>query len=338
MPSNAERFVNTHRESWQRLDFLVKKAKNSSIHLLANAEIEEVGILYRRVAADLARAQTRYAGTSTGRELVRSLNDLLLNAHTLVHGGAPAHPIHAWQFLLYGFPAAFRRQWRAIAVAALFMMVPALLAYIAVLANPASAPLFVPDSAITQVQERANKKSVTGWGANNDYEGLLASPAVSSFIMTNNIRVSISALALGVTVGIGTAVMLIINGLLLGGLSAVATHFHVDLLFWAVILPHGILELSAISVAGGAGFLLAGAIFAPGPLLRSDALRLAGKEAVHLLCGVVLMLIVAGLIEGFITPLPFPAYSKLAFATLTAIGLVAYLNLREPVKEPVSPL
>jgi uncharacterized membrane protein SpoIIM required for sporulation len=96
-----------------------------------------------------------------------------------------------------------------------------------------------------------------------------------------------------------------------------------------VILPHGILELTAISIAGGAGFLLAKALFAPGALLRSDALRLAGKEAVLLLCGVAMMLVVAGTIEGFITPLPFPAYSKLAFAMLTAIGLVAYLRIEK---------
>jgi uncharacterized membrane protein SpoIIM required for sporulation len=327
MPSSAERFVTTHRESWQRLDFLVKKAKNSSIHLLKNDEIEEVGVLYRRAAADLARAQTRYGNSSAGRELVRSLNDLLLNAHTLVHAGTPANPTHAWQFLLYGFPAAFRRQWRAILMAALFMMVPAFLAYATILANPSSAPLFVPNRVIQQVQERAKKKIITGWGGNNDFEGLLASPAISSYIMANNIRVSLGAVALGVTMGIGTAIMLVTNGILLGGLSAVATNLHVDLLFWAVILPHGILELTAISIAGGAGFLLARALFAPGPLLRSDALRLAGKEAVQLLCGVVLLLVIAGLIEGFITPLPFPPYSKLAFATLTAIGLVAYLRI-----------
>ncbi|MEO6908105.1 MAG: stage II sporulation protein M [Abditibacteriaceae bacterium] len=329
MPSSAERFVTTHRESWQRLDSLVKKAKNSSIHLLKNEEIEEVGVLYRRAAADLARAQTRYNNSSAGRELVRSLNDLLLSAHTLVHASTPANPAHAWEFVLYGFPAAFRRQWRAIAISALFMMIPALIAYIAVLSNPASAPLFVPDSAIQQVQQRAKKKLITGWGGNNDFQGLLASPAISSFIMANNIKVSLGAVALGVTMGIGTAFMLITNGLMLGGLAAVATNFHVDLLFWAVILPHGILELTAISIAGGAGFLLAKAIFAPGALLRSDALRLAGKEAVLLLCGVAMMLVVAGTIEGFITPLPFPPYSKLAFAILTAIGLVAYLKIEK---------
>ena len=329
MPSSAERFVTTHRESWQRLDSLVKKAKNSSIHLLKNEEIEEVGVLYRRAAADLARAQTRFSNSSAGRELVRSLNDLLLSAHTLVHASTPANSTNAWDFIVYGFPAAFRRQWRAIAISALFLTLPAFLAYIVILSNPASAPLFVPDHVIQQVQERADKKIVTGWGGNTDFEGLLASPAISSYIMTNNIRVSIGAVALGITMGIGTAYMLIINGMLLGGLSAVATNFHVDLLFWAVILPHGIIELTAISIAGGAGFLLAKALFAPGALLRSDALRLAGKEAVLLLCGVAMMLVIAGIIEGFITPLPFPPYSKLAFAVLTAIGLVAYLRIEK---------
>jgi uncharacterized membrane protein SpoIIM required for sporulation len=143
--------------------------------------------------------------------------------------------------------------------------------------------------------------------------------------MTNNIRVTILAVALGVTAGIGTAVVLISNGMMIGGLAGAATNSNVDFLFWSVILPHGILELSAICIAGGAGLLIARAIYAPGDLSRRDALKLAGNEAAQLLAGVAVMLVLAGLIEGFITPTALPPAFKMAFALLTGVFMTAYL-------------
>lgn len=323
----ADRFVAAHRNDWVRLDELVSKTQRSRLASLSDKELHELGALYRRAAADLARAQTRYAGTSAGRELVRSLNDLVLRAHMQVYA-APPEKTSGLDFLFYEFPAAFRRHWRAITVAAVLMYLPALLAYLAVLINPDLTHLFVPDSAVEQVRQRAQKKIVQGWGANNSYEGLLASPSISSFIMTNNIRVTMMAVALGVTMGLGTGAILIQNGLMIGGLAGAATNAHVDLLFWAVILPHGIIELSSICIAGGAGLVLARALYAPGDLPRRDALRLAGTEAARLLIGVAFLLVIAGCIEGFITPQPMHPLIKIAFSLLTAVGLLLYLNVR----------
>ncbi|MBV9867472.1 MAG: stage II sporulation protein M [Abitibacteriaceae bacterium] len=325
---NAEQFVKAHRGDWHRLNELVQKTQQSRLNSLSDEELHELGTLYRRAAADLARVQTRYASTSAGRELVRSLNDLVLRAHTQVYAAPAPQPMGGVNFVLYGFPATVRRQWRVIAVSAFLMFGPALLAHLAVLFNPDLAPLFVPDSAIREVQHRAQKKIITGWGGNNEFQGLLSSPAISSFIMTNNILVTLKAIAMGVTMGLGTALVLIFNGLMLGGLSGVAMNEHVDLLFWAVILPHGILELSAITIAGGAGLVLARALYAPGDLPRRDAIKIAGGEAARLAVGVAGILVIAGLIEGFITPQPIPPLLKIAFALLTAIGLILYLNLR----------
>jgi uncharacterized membrane protein SpoIIM required for sporulation len=188
--------------------------------------------------------------------------------------------------------------------------------------------MFVNDDAIKEVQRRAEQKIITGWGANTNFTGLLSSPGVSSFIMVNNILVSLKAAAFGITMGVGTVYVLIANGLMLGGLSGVATNYDVSLNYWAVILPHGIIELTAICFAGGAGFVLARAIYAPGDLPRRDSLKIAGGEAVRLMTGVALLLVIAGLIEGFITPLPLPPLLKIAFAMLTAIVLLFYLNAR----------
>ena len=328
MPRSAERFVRTHRQMWQRLSELVNQAQKSRLHSLSDDELHEMGVLYRRAASDLARAKTRYSTTNSGRELVRSLNDLVLRAHTQVYSAPPPQALNAVHFLLQGFPATFRRHWRVIALAAVFMFLPGFLSYLTVVFNPDSATIFVPDSAIQEVQKRADKKIIGGWGARTEFEGLVASSATSSMIMTNNIRVTIMAVAFGVTAGIGTAVVLLINGLMVGGLAGVATNVNADLLFWAVILPHGVLELTAICIAGGAGLMIGRALWSPGDLPRRDALKVAGVEAVQLLAGVAVLLIIAGLIEGFITPLPLPPLLKLAFALGTTVALVLYLAPR----------
>lgn len=333
MPRTPEQFVRARQESWTRLEELATRAQNQKIVALSDGELLELGTLYRRVSSDLARAQTRYANTLAGRELVRSLNALVLRSHAQVYSAPAPQSSNFWEFVLYGFPAAFRRNIRPILLAAFFMYGPALVAYFAVWTNPQNARLFVTPGMVHSVEERANKKLVTGWGANTNYEGVSASPATSSFIMTHNIEVSALALALGVTAGIGTVVALVGNGLLLGALAGVATNYHTDLLFWAVILPHGVLELTAISIAGGAGFVLARAIYAPGDLPRRDALRLAGNEAGQLLMGVVLFLVFAGLIEGFLTPTPLPPVAKLTFAALSGAIMLGYLNLRAPLKK-----
>lgn len=327
MARTAEQFVTVRRGAWERLDELVKRAQNG-LGALSDDEIQELGALYRRTSADLARAQTRYATTTAGRELVRSLNDLVLRAHAQVYSAPAPEVSNALDFVLYGFPATFRRQWRAILLAAFFMFIPALLAYATVVFDSQYTDLFPVQGAVQQVQERAKKKLTTGWGGNTNFQGVVQSPEISSYIMVNNIKVTLNSVALGLTAGIGTFFVLAFNGLMLGALAGVATNEKVDLLFWAVILPHGILELTAICIAGGAGLLLARAIYAPGDLPRRDALKIGGGEAARLMMGVAMMLVVAGLIEGFITPQPLSPLLKITFSLMTAVAMILYLNNR----------
>ena len=315
------------RGAWERLDDLVKRAQNG-LNALSDDEIQELGALYRRTSADLARAQTRYATTTAGRELVRSLNDLVLRAHAQVYSAPAPEVSNALDFVLYGFPATFRRHWRAILLAAVFMFGPALIAYATVVFDSQYTTLFVPEHVVKEVQERAKKKLVTGWGGNTNFEGVVKSPEISSYIMVNNIKVTLNSVVLGLTAGIGTFIVLVYNGMLIGALAGVATNENVDLLFWAVILPHGILELTAICIAGGAGLLLARAIYAPGDLPRRDALKIVGGEAARLMMGVAMMLVIAGLIEGFITPQPISPLLKITFALMTGIAMILYLNNR----------
>jgi uncharacterized membrane protein SpoIIM required for sporulation len=152
-------------------------------------------------------------------------------------------------------------------------------------------------------------------------------PAMSSYIITNNIRVAAIAFAGGMTGGIVTLWEILNNGLMLGGLGALFAQKGFGLDFWATIAPHGVIELSAIQLAGSAGLLLAGAILAPGRLRRIDALKRNARRAGTLISGVAAMLVVAGTIEGFVSPLRTSIPFRLGVGALTAVLLASYIAL-----------
>src|SRR5690606_34607252 len=132
----------------------------------------------------------------------------------------------------------------------------------------------------------------------------------SSKILTNNLAVSFAAFAMGMTAGVGTAWMMLFNGLLMGVVSVACVRAGLGVSLWSFVAPHGALELPAIFIAGGAGLLLGRALVNPGTLPRRDALRLRGGAAVRLVLGVIPLLIIAGVIEGFVSPVDVPAIVK----------------------------
>jgi uncharacterized membrane protein SpoIIM required for sporulation len=148
---------------------------------------------------------------------------------------------------------------------------------------------------------------------------------MASLIIQNNVRVCILAFAGGiVTLGIGTVYEIVFNALMLGALAALFARAGFGYDFWATIAPHGVIELTAIQIAGGAGLLLAAGVIYPGRLRRKDALARNARRAGVLFGGVVAMLLVAGTIEGFFSPLRFSAGVRASVGLLTAIALVLY--------------
>ena len=149
----------------------------------------------------------------------------------------------------------------------------------------------------------------------------------STQIFTNNIRVTFYAFALGAMLGVGTLYILAYNGAMFGAIIALTYRagFGNDLL--SFVVGHGVIELSCIFIAGGAGLLIGTALLMPGDLSRGDALKSRGMEAVRLIVGCVPLLVVAGIIEGFISPQPIPAAIKIGIGTLTGLVLYSYLLL-----------
>jgi uncharacterized membrane protein SpoIIM required for sporulation len=151
------------------------------------------------------------------------------------------------------------------------------------------------------------------------------SPAMASAIITNNVKVAMIAFAGGMTLGILTLWEVLQNGLMVGGLGALFASKGFGLDFWATVAPHGVIELTSIQIAAGAGLLLAQAIVAPGRARRIDALKANARRAGVLMIGVAGLLCIAGTIEGFISPQRTPIAFRCAFGALTAVLLFAYL-------------
>jgi uncharacterized membrane protein SpoIIM required for sporulation len=152
-------------------------------------------------------------------------------------------------------------------------------------------------------------------------------PLASSAIMANNISVSVGAFAGGILAGTGTVYMMLFNGLLLGVIGVACQRAGLAVSLWSFVAPHGVLELPAIFIAGGAGLILARALLAPGDRTRSDALAESGALAVRLFLGVIPMLVVAGLIEGFISPSDAPPGTKFAIGAAGLVLLAGYVTL-----------
>lgn len=151
-------------------------------------------------------------------------------------------------------------------------------------------------------------------------------PLAASGIMTNNLFVAFATFAYGITAGIGTIWMMALNGLLLGVVGAATLRAGMALQLWSFVAPHGVLELPAIFIAGGAGLEVARGLLFPGLLPRRESLALAGGRAARLLLGTVPMLFFAGIIEGFLSPSNVPMALKFLFSTVLFTGLVVYLN------------
>jgi uncharacterized membrane protein SpoIIM required for sporulation len=147
---------------------------------------------------------------------------------------------------------------------------------------------------------------------------------MSSYIMTNNIKVSFLAFAGGILLGLLTLFMLFNNGLMIGVAALAVARHGTALGFWGFVAPHGVIELPAIFIAGGGGLMLGYALVNPGEYSRRTALGLAGRDAVQLVFGVVAMLVIAGIIEAFFSPTVILPALKLVVAAVTFAAEITY--------------
>lgn len=312
---NVNRWVARREKSWQELDALLKRVERWGIKSLNAEEVENLASLYRSISADLARARTHQAGEL----IIQKLQTLTSRSYSLIYQGSRHQEWQAVQdFFLWGFPAVVQQSKGYIALAVTLFLVAGLTSWWFSWQDPTFLALVVPSELIAQVRDRQElwTGSIVG-----------IEPFASTNIMINNIRVSFGALAGGMTAGILTTYVVLLNGTLIGAIGALVGQNSLAYPFWAFVLPHGSLELPAIFLSAAAGFLLAKAILFPGNYRRADALKIYGQQAAQLMFGVVPLLTLAGIIEGFFSPSPIvPDALKYAVGIILAITFLLYLR------------
>ncbi len=311
---DAQQLYQKRQADWNHLTYLLDKTKGG-VHRLSPAEIQTLGNLYRNVTADLALAQREFPQA----RVTRYLNQLVARSHAVVYHAEPLAVRRLVGFATHRFPQLYRQTFPFTLAATVLFLLPALLVGVAIYWQPATATWLLPADVqplIASVERQELWIDIP----------LEQRPYASSFIMTNNIQVSFLAFAGGVSAGLLTVYVLINNGLILGGLTGLTAHYGIGFELWSFVIGHGVIELSTIFIAGGSGLMLGWAMIHPGPLRRRDALVVAARQAVTLIIGCVPLLIIAGIIEGFLSPsegAPWPV--KWAVGLLSGILLYAYL-------------
>jgi uncharacterized membrane protein SpoIIM required for sporulation len=269
---------------------------------------------YHRLAGDLARA--RAIGRNSA--LVRHLNAIAIRAHNILYGHIKLAKPGADVYWGYRFPIAVRRHLPAVAVSAMLLFGPSLISFTTVQLRPEFGYDLVPDA--FREFEPARKDSLHAFPE-------IARPVVASGIIGNNIQVTLFAFGLGLTAGVGTSFLLVSNGVQIGAVGGWLTARGNGQSFWGWVMPHGGTELLAIVLAGGAGLILANALIAPGEVRRSVALRKVAMDALVIELGVMVMLVFAGLIEGFVSPSSIGYNARIAVLVVTLLFWFAYLGL-----------
>jgi len=311
--------TDVRRERSDDLSQLLDRADRGGLAALSVADVKRLCRLYRQVSIDLSQARTSGAEP----ELLRYLNHLAARAHGRIYASKRVDVRPFLGFLLTGFPRLVRLRARPILVAAGLLVATTLASFLAVVRNPELAYSLFDEQVVEYENVRLEKQE--GAYRGNFTFSASESPLVAVAIIANNVKIAIMAFAVGALGCLPGVLLVAFNGRMLGTISGIVFNHGYLLGFYSLILTHGVLELTAICIATGAGFVLGWSLIAPGNLPRRDALRKAAPDAFGLLGGAAALLVIAGLIEGNITP-HFPPPVRWSFAGCSAVFLIVYFG------------
>jgi uncharacterized membrane protein SpoIIM required for sporulation len=298
---NLERFLTSRTPAWRELDQLIGQAGRRPERLGA-ARVRRLGGLYRGAAADLALARRSFPGDPATRQLEERVG----RARHLVYD-TPTRREAFVSFVRRDYWRAVRARRIPLLIAIVLMLGSAAVSGIWADHDPGAASGLVPNAYSSVTQPRPH-------GANLELSESERT-GLSGEIFTNNIRVTLLAFAGGIAAGIGTMVLLVINGVLLGVVGGLAVGSGNGRIFFELVTAHGVLELSCIAVSSAAALRMGWALIEPGRRTRPQALGHEAREAIKIVLGTGCWLVVAGLIEGFLTPI------GLGLPAVLAIGL-----------------
>jgi len=314
------RFLKDEKDNWRRLEDLLDMLKGSGLRGLSRMEVREFGELYRRAAADLAiaRAETR------DPKLINYLNSLVIRAHGKIYRAESEGANVIVRFFTREFPMTFRANWGYMAIAFGVFALFAILGFAATWWNLDFLHFVAPTGVADQI--KANEE---WWRELNQ-----ANQIGATGILSNNIIVTIRVFAMGALFGVGAVYDLAFEGARLGSIFAACYKLNPPFgnSLASFVVGHGVIELSCIFFCGGAGMMIGYAIIDPGDFTRAQALKKKGMEAAKIVIGCACLLVIAGTIEGFLSPSNLPAAVKFGTGIGTGIVMYSYLLLagRQP--------
>ncbi|WP_030543973.1 stage II sporulation protein M [Streptomyces albus] len=301
-------FVTAHRAEWDRLDALLRRRGK-----LTGAEADELVALYQRTATHLSQLQS----SAPDPQLTGRLTQLTARARSTVTGTRRASWRDAGHFLVAGFPAAlYRTRHWWLTTALVSVLVAAAFGWWIGAHPEVQAAIAAPEEL----------REMTRPGG--QYESYYSTHAATSFaaqVWTNNAQVAAISLVLGVFLGLPVLWVLLQNMLNLGiGIGLMSAAGRLDV-FLGLILPHGLLELTAVFVAAGTGLRLGWTVIDPGGRERRTALAEEGRAAMGMAIGLAVVLFVSGAIEGFVTPSGLPTWARIGIGVVAELLFLAYV-------------
>jgi uncharacterized membrane protein SpoIIM required for sporulation len=327
LPADTRRF-RAHREAeWRRLEEIVARAEAGSLRRLSDEDLLALPVLYRGALSSLSVARE----TSLDLELVTYLENLCARAYFFVYGVRTGAGKRLRAFFARDWPAAVRALWKETLASLFLTAVGALAGYMLVLADPVWFDSFVPQGLSQGRDFSASPESLRATLYDNPGSSGLG--FFATYLFTHNSQVSIFAFALGFAFGVPTAMLLVYNGTMLGAFMALfaSRGLGEELGGWLII--HGSTEFFAIILAGAAGFRIGWSVVFPGERTRMEAATNSGRTAAIVMGGVVIMLLGAGLLEGFGRQLITTDLARYAIGiSMLALWLVYFYLPRAPAR------
>ena len=299
-------FTAAHEASWRRLDALVKRRRQ-----LTGPEIDELVTLYQQTTTHLSAV--RSAGTDP--VLAAALSTRVARARAAVTGASTPGWSVLRRFALVSFPAmAYRARWWWLGTTAASLGLALILGWWVARSPQAQAAILPPAQVAKLVHQQ--------------FRGYYSQFAASSFaadVWTHNVWVAAESLISGIVLGLPTLYVLLSNAANVGAIGGLMIAHGRGVLFFALILPHGLLELSAVFLAAATGLRLGWTIIDPGPRPRARALAEEGRASITIALGLIVVLLVSGFIEAFVTPSPLPTWARIAIGALAEAIFLSYV-------------
>jgi len=311
-------YVSRHKKEWQELEVLVNRARRG-VRNLSPAELNRLDVLYRQTTVQLSQVATR----TRDANLIRYLNSLTARAHSVLYVSPRSRALSgAVRLFTETFPRTVARTIKYHAMSAGLTLLGAIMAYSAVVRDPAAAYAILPAGEVRQPGMSGDQlMGILEHG--RDISGG-EKFIFASFLFSHNLRVALLALATGVLASVPTVILLVYNGMILGALTAVYHGSGIYGDYWAWILPHGVTELTAVILCGGMGLYLGRAALGPGMRSAAESLKRSGGDVLRVCAGVTLMLVFAAIIESYLRQSHLPGWARLFFAAGTAAFWIVY--------------